>query len=243
MRHITYSLLRSLVPRYIHRVEWGKRQEEALFLLAIYLERTWNQHGITTVRQRSHFLGQCAVETRDFTGIVEEGANTAQYQTNPGLGNTQPGDGARFIGRGLLQITGRWNYGNITDQYNDMVRNCVGQSVKNMKNPVENCFGGMQDFLAHPGDIALFPVTIDAACLFWVSHGCNKIAEDTDDVAKVTAHINAMLLKLTDRKMYTAAARKLLDAVDDEDVSSAFKRLNSVEAPQSPGDGTLMTPS
>ncbi|PZP08753.1 MAG: glycoside hydrolase [Sphingomonas hengshuiensis] len=57
----------------------------------------------------AHFMGQCAHESLGFKAM-EEIASGADYEGRADLGNTQPGDGKRYKGRGPIQTTGRANY-------------------------------------------------------------------------------------------------------------------------------------
>lgn len=55
------------------------------------------------------FLGQCAHESAKFTA-TKEFSSGQQYEGRADLGNTQPGDGVKYKGRGFIMITGRANY-------------------------------------------------------------------------------------------------------------------------------------
>jgi putative chitinase len=138
------------------------------------------KYGITTPLRIAHFLGQLAHESRNFTASVEAiSYNNAQkkYQNHKYLGNTKVGDGYRFRGRGLIQLTGRGNY----------------QRYKN--------YSGI-DIVNNPSLASELAISIDIACWYWVygsSWGnLNKYA-DLDNVTNITKGINGGINGLEER--------------------------------------------
>ena len=132
------------------------------------------------------FLGQTALETGGFLFMVEQGgpAYCARYDGNAGLGNTQPGDGYRFRGRGMIMLTGRANY------------LAFGRAV------------GI-DLIANPDDAARPDIAVLIAMEFWRERGLNALA-DQRDVAGITRRINGGSTALAQRMAFTNTARSLL---------------------------------
>lgn len=141
---------------------------------------------IDTPLRRAHFIAQLAHESGAFR-YAEELADGAAYEGRADLGNTRPGDGRRFKGRGLIQLTGRANY------------TAYGTAIG-------------RDLAADPTPVATDPaLAVDAACWFWATRGLNALA-DADDVERITRRINGGLNGLEDRKDYLRRAKFFLGA-------------------------------
>jgi putative chitinase len=142
------------------------------------------KHDITSNLRMAHFIAQIGHETASFL-FAEEIADGSAYEGRSDLGNTQSGDGKRFKGRGLIQLTGRANYAAYSKD------------------------SGV-DYVAKPELVASDPfVAVDVACWFWNTHGINKLA-DEDDVKAVTKRINGGFNGLDDRIEYLVRAKAVL---------------------------------
>lgn len=134
---------------------------------------------INTELRLIHFLGQCAEESAGFRTLVEY-ASGNEYEGRTDLGNVNEGDGPRYKGRGMIQLTGRANY------------RSEGQTL------------GI-DLEGNP-DLAATPeVAVQVACLYWKSHNLNAYA-DQDDINSITRRINGGLNGLADRQTFTDRA-------------------------------------
>jgi putative chitinase len=146
------------------------------------------RYRIDTPLRIAHFFAQIAHESGCLR-YSEELASGAAYEGRRDLGNLHAGDGPRFKGRGLIQLTGRANY----RQY--------GQACQ-------------RDF-EHHDDPALLgrdlALAVDVAGWFWNRHALNGLA-DRDDLLGITRRINGGLNGLEQRAAYLARGKWLLMA-------------------------------
>ena len=146
-----------------------------------------NKYGdaINTPKSFAAFIANVLHESMCFK-YVHELASGEAYEGRLDLGNVNPGDGRKFKGRGLIQITGRANYGRISkDWYN---------ADTLLDNP---------DLLATPEN------AVRSAYWFWTTHNLSAIA-DTGDFVKVVKRINGGTNGLAERQAYYNKALTIL---------------------------------
>lgn len=122
---------------------------------AQHLRAACEWYHIVTPARLAAFLAQIGHESGSLRWVreIHDGSN---YEGRADLGNTQPGDGQRYRGRGLLQVTGRANY-------RDTARQLAW---------------------AHPPDFEQDPEALEqprwaaySAANWWQAHGCNALAD------------------------------------------------------------------
>ena len=176
------------------------------------LEETFVKYDISTPVRQACFIGQCAHESGNFKTLQEnlnysaEGLMktwssrfpnleyASQYARNPAkiagkvyngrLGNTSEEEASKFLGRGLIQLTGKENYANCGS----------GIGVDLLSDPT---------LLLDPRYAAL------SAGWFWNKKGLNSLA-DSGDFETMTKRINGGLIGLDDRKAKIAKALSIL---------------------------------
>jgi putative chitinase len=172
------------------------------------LEETFAKYDISTPARQACFIGQCAHESGNFKTLQENLNYSAeglmktwpsrfatkeiadQYARQPAkiagkvyngrLGNTSEEEASMYLGRGLIQLTGRENYANCG----------TALGIDLIGNPI---------LLIEPKYAAL------SAGWFWNKKGLNSLA-DTADIETMTKRINGGLIGLEDRKTKIAKA-------------------------------------
>jgi len=126
--------------------------------------------------------------------------NPAAYANNPEklanevyggrMGNIQPGDGFRYRGRGLLQLTGR-------DSYQEATRILRGFDA------------GAPDFTVEPDLVFSAAWAVPIAAAEWDAKGCNAFA-DQDQITMVTQRINGGQIGIAERRDWLLRVKALL---------------------------------
>ena len=176
------------------------------------LEEAFAKYDISTPVRQACFIGQCAHESANFK-VLQENLNYSaeglmktwpsrfptkeiadQYARQPAkiagkvyngrLGNTSEEEAAKYLGRGLIQLTGKENYGHCGS----------GISADLLSDPT---------LLLEPRYAAL------SAGWFWNKKGLNALA-DVQDYDTMTKRINGGLIGLDDRKAKIAKALSVL---------------------------------
>jgi len=151
------------------------------------LTPTLAEYRIDTRLRIAHFLAQTCHESAGFR-TTEEFASGEAYEGRADLGNSRPGDGVRYKGRGLIQLTGRANYRE------------VGKTLN-------------VDLEREPARAAEPRLSLRIACEYWKKRKINALC-DADDLIRVTRAINGGLNGLDDRRQYTTKAKTVIARIE-----------------------------
>lgn len=147
------------------------------------INRVLVRYQINTPLLIAHFIAQIGHESGDLN-YVEEIASGDAYEGRRDLGNINPGDGRKYKGRGLIQITGRANYTEISKDL------------------------GI-DFVSNPQLLASNQCAAESAGWYWNKKSLNYWASK-DDLISITRIINGGTNGLIDRQIKLTKAKEVL---------------------------------
>lgn len=179
---ITREQLLAIMPHARHRADvWLGPLNAAM-----------TEFGIDTQRRVAAFLAQVAHESSELR-YVKEIASGADYDTGrlaARLGNTPvaDGDGQRYKGRGLLQITGKFNY----------------------RQASIALFNDTTTLLEHPDLLETPELAARSAAWFWWSNGLNTVADCPNSFQAITRRINGGLNGYAERIAYFDTATRAI---------------------------------
>lgn len=147
---------------------------------------------IDTPKRMAHFLAQVAHETNELRCVKELGNKAYFVKYDNGklkkmLGNVKDGDGYKYRGRGLIQITGRANY----KEYQDS----------------KYCRGNIMD---EPQLLEQPLGAVKSGMWWWWKHGLNELA-DSDSFLAITKTINGGTNGLESRRKFLVKAKLALN--------------------------------
>jgi putative chitinase len=178
MLPIDTSVVFAMAPHFSGTL--ADNQHRIVNSFGIVLQQTFSDFEINTPLRIAHFLAQTCHESAGFR-TTEEFASGAAYEGRADLGNTQPGDGRRYKGRGLLQLTGRANY----RAYGRL----LGVDLE-----------GDPQLAADP------QLSLKIACEYWKKRDINPDC-DRDDLIAVTKKVNGGTNGLEDRRQLLKKAK------------------------------------
>lgn len=179
------NFIMSVAPRFS-----AKRAESQLRIVGEVsgvFASTLDSYDINTKLRIAHFMAQVTYECAGFR-TTQEFASGAAYEGRLDLGNTNKGDGKRYKGRGLIQLTGRANYRNIG---------------KRLSLPLED----------NPELAADAVISLKIACEYWQARNINAVA-DRDDLIQATKLVNGGLNGLEQRRKYLQKAKTALANIE-----------------------------
>ncbi len=150
---------------------------------AYLISKFSDKYNINTKMRMAHFLSQVLHESCCFI-YLQELASGEQYEGRKDLGNTSKGDGKRYKGRGVLQITGKVNYMRVSK--------ALGV-----------------DFVSNPYLLEQPEYAVTSAMWWWNEHKLNELA-DKDELTKITKIINGGYNGKESRLKYLGKAKRAL---------------------------------
>ena len=196
---------KAFLPKNAHLPEWLPA-----------LEKFFPKYEINTKQRISAFMAQCAHESAEFTALKENlnygapglmsvfkkyfptEALAKEYERKPekiankvyanrmGNGDEASGDGFKFCGRGLIQITGKDNYTRFGKS--------IDMDITQVSTYMNTFYGA-----------------VESACWFWKTNNLNKLA-DASDIKQITKIINGGYNGLEDRQAHYDKALKIFTA-------------------------------